>query len=187
MRVALPLVSLGLFLASSAIAAPPPTAEDAKAFVEAAEARLLKTSVLSSHADWVNQTFITDDTDILSAAESERNIAATVELAKEATRFDGLKLPEDVARKLKLLRLSLPLAAPSDPKKGEELTRLVTTMGGRFGKGKVCLPGKECLTQEQVSEAMATSRDPKALAALWTAWHDLFAASRPEFARYVAL
>src|SRR5204863_1735269 len=40
---------------------------------------------------------------------------------------------------------------------------------------------------EQVSEAMATSRDPKALAALWTAWHDLFAASRPEFARYVAL
>src|SRR5437868_6147751 len=134
-------------LVAAAQPAAPPTAAEAKAFVDAAEARLLKTSVESSRADWVNQTFITDDTDILSA---------TVELAKQATRFSGMKLPDDVARKLMLLRLSRPLAAPSDPKKSEELTRLVTSMGGRCGKGKVCLPGKECLTQEQVSGAMAS-------------------------------
>jgi peptidyl-dipeptidase A len=174
-------------LASAALAAPPPTAAEAKAFVEAAEARLLRTSVESSRADWVNQTYITDDSDILSAAESERNIAATVELAKDATRFDGVALPEDVARKLLLLRLSLPLAAPSDPKKSEELTRLVASMGGRFGKAKVCFAGKDCLTQEQVSNAMASTRDAKTLASLWTAWHDQFAVSRPEYTRYVAL
>jgi len=99
------------FLASLAAlqAAAQPAPADAKAFVEAAEERLLKLSVESSHADWVNQTYVMDDTDILSAAASERVISATVELAKQATRFSGAKLTDDVARKLIVFdRPSLP-------------------------------------------------------------------------------
>src|SRR5688572_33088498 len=84
-----------------------PTVAEAKAFVEEAEARLLELFEEAGRAGWVQATYITDDTEILAAKANERAIAAGVEYAKKATRFDKLKLPEDVARKLKLLKVGL--------------------------------------------------------------------------------
>src|SRR6185436_11447472 len=83
------------------------TVDEARAFAAAAEERLGELTMKASRAQWVQSTFITDDTE---------------ELAAQATRFDGLALPEDVARKLKLLKVSLTLPAPSDPKSQTELT-----------------------------------------------------------------
>ena len=74
----------------------------------------------------------------LAAKLDERAIAATVEYAKQSTRFDGLKLDPVTARKIKLLKLSLTIATPSDPKESEELTRIVSGMEGTYGKGKYC-------------------------------------------------
>ena len=117
--------------------------EAAKKFIEDAEAKLLKVSVDASRADWVKATYITEDTEILAAEADERAINAMVELAKQATRFDNLRLPEDVARKLKLLKLSLTLATPADPKESAELTQIVSSLEGTYGKGKWCPPGKK--------------------------------------------
>ena len=50
----------------------------------------------------------------MHAAIDERAIAATVDYAKRSTRFDKRKLPEETARKLKLLKLSLTIATPAD-------------------------------------------------------------------------
>ena len=109
-------------------------------------------SVDASRASWVQSTHITEDTEILSAQANERAIAAGVDFAKRATRFDGLKLPADLARKMKLLKLSLTLAAPSNPKESEELTRLVASLEGTYGKGKYCPDGQEkCLTLEDLT------------------------------------
>jgi peptidyl-dipeptidase A len=176
-----------VFAGSMSALEPAPTAADARAFVERAEASLKRLGVEAARADWVNQTFLTDDTDILSAAAQERVIGETVALVNESKKFDGLALPEDVARKLKLIRVSLTLAAPSDPKKREELPRLVAGMQSRFGKGRACLPGGKCLTQEEASGAMASLRDPKQLAEVWTAWQAVGAPMRQDFTRYVAL
>src|SRR5579872_7293620 len=93
---------------------------DARAFLDAAEAKLLALSVDSGRSDWVKDNFITDDTEILAAEADERVINATVELVKQSKRFDGLKLPADLARKMKLLRLSVTVATPSDPKESAE-------------------------------------------------------------------
>ena len=78
---------------------------------------------------------------LLSAKLDERAIAATVDYAKQATRFDGLKLDPVTARKIKLLKLSLTIATPADPKESEELTRIVAGMEGTYGKGKYCPSG----------------------------------------------
>ena len=124
----------------------PPTVEDARKFIEDAERQVLALSVEAGRADWVKSTYITDDTETLAAKANERAIAATVALAKQSTRFDKLKLPADVARKMKLLKLSLMIATPADPKEGEELTRIVAGMEGTYGKGKYCPDGKDkCL------------------------------------------
>jgi peptidyl-dipeptidase A len=173
-------------------AAPPPTVREAQKFIEDAEARLLVLSVDAQRADWVKSTYITDDTEAIAAKVDERLINATVELAKQSTRFDSLKLPADVARKMKLLKLSLTIATPADPKESEELTRIAASMEGAYGKGKYCPPGKnagkgDCLDLEDLTRLMATSRNPTELLDAWRGWHAIARPIRPDFVRYVAL
>src|ERR1035441_10641119 len=86
------------------------TPEEARQFIDDAEKKLLALGIDAGRADWVQATYITDDTEALSAKTNERAIAATVDYAKQATRFDGLQLDPVTARKLKLLKLSLTIA-----------------------------------------------------------------------------
>jgi peptidyl-dipeptidase A len=167
-----------------------PTVAEAKAFVDQAEAKQLELSVEASRAGWIQSTYITDDTEILAAKANERAIAAGVEYAKKATRYDRLKLPPELARKMMLLKLGLTLAAPSDPKEGEELTRIVASMEGTYGKGKYCPEGKEkekCLDLQEITKILAENRDPARLLEVWRGWHTISVPIRPEFQRYVEL
>jgi peptidyl-dipeptidase A len=166
----------------------PPSLAEAKAFIEEAEARLMIVSVDASRANWVQSTYITEDTEILAAQANERAIAAGVDFAKRATRFDGVNLPADMARKMKLLKLSLTLAAPSNPRESEELTRLVASMESTYGKGKYCPEGQEkCMTLEDLTPLFANNRDPKRLLDGWVGWHRIAPPMRNDFKRYVEL
>ena len=166
----------------------PPTVPEARKFIEDAERQMLALSVEAGRAEWVKSTYITDDTETLAAKANERAIAATVALAKQSTRFDKLKLPADVARKMKLLKLSLVIATPADPKEGEELTRIVAGMEGTYGKGKYCPDGKDkCLSLEDITRTIATSRDEKELLDLWRGWHLISRPMKTDFQRYVSL
>ena len=166
----------------------PPTVAEAEAFIKGAEAKLLELSVNASRADWVKATYITDDTEILAAQADERVIAAQVELAKQATRFDGLKLPADLARKMRLLKVSLVLPAPADFHQSAELTKITSKMEGTYGKGKWCPPGKDqCLDIEDLTRLMATSRDPHELRDAWEGWHQIARPMRKDFVRFVDL
>src|SRR5262245_16245675 len=71
-----------------------PTAEEARAFLERVNTDLKKLWMARDRASWVNQNFITEDTDAL-AADAEVATAAYVSRAvREAARFEGLKLPD---------------------------------------------------------------------------------------------
>src|SRR5688572_4055160 len=94
-----------------------PTAEEARAFLDRTEARLLELGIAAERAAWVQATYITDDTELISAEAQKHLLAAQMEAAKEAARFRDTKLPADMARKIHLLRTSLSLAAPADPAK----------------------------------------------------------------------
>ena len=177
------------FLAAAAVAAAAqPTVREAQQFIEDAEAKLLTLAVEDNRADWVKSTYITDDTEALAAKADERLINATIKLAKESTRFDSLQLPYDVARKIKLLRLSLTLATPADPRESDELTRIAAALEGTYGKGKYCPQGKAaCLDLEDLTRVMATSRNPAELLDAWVGWHAIARPMRADYARYVAL
>ena len=173
-------------------AAPPrgkaPTAAEAKAFVDEAEARLLALSVEASRAGWVQSTYITDDTEALAAKANERAINAGVEYAKKATRFDGVKLPAETARKLMILKNGLTLAAPADPRESEEVTRIAAAMEGEYGKGKYCREGKDkCLDIQDITKIMSQSRDAAELLDVWRGWHTISIPMRPEYRRFVEL
>lgn len=185
------LLLLGLPFAAIGQAADPPgppSADEARKFIEDAEARLLNVVVEANRADWVKSTYITYDTEILAAKADERAIHTQVDLAKRSVRYDGLKLPNDVARKIHLLKTGLVLATPSDPKESAELTGIVSSMEGTYGKGKWCPEGKDkCLDIEDLTRLMASSRDPKELKDAWLGWHAISPPMRKDFARYVEL
>ncbi|MBI1738145.1 MAG: M2 family metallopeptidase [Acidobacteria bacterium] len=165
------------------------TAAQARAFIEKAEKRLKELSIQYAQADWVSQNFITDDTAALSADANKNLIAATTEFATQATRFDGLKLPADVARKLLLLKLSLTLPAPKNDAERSELANLVVSMQGDYGKGKYCPDGDQNkrLDLGALSRILAESRDPKQLLDAWRGWHAIAPPMRQRYTRFVEL
>src|ERR1700676_4128211 len=127
------------------------TVPQAKKFLDDAEEKLMSLSVEAARADWVHSNFITADTETLAALADQRAIDEGVRLAKGAMRFDHVKLPSDLTRKMMLLKLALTLATPADPKESAEVTRLASSLEGTYGKGKYCPGGnKKCLDIEDI-------------------------------------
>ncbi len=171
----------------------PPTVAEAEEFMRGAETRLNDLGVKASRASWVQSNFITDDTEIISADANEALIGATTELAKQATRYDHLKLSEELTRKMLLLKLSaaVPAPAPRDPKELAELARIGTSLEADYGKGQYCpKSGKhagECLDVGEIEKIMATSTDPDELKDLWAGWSAVGPPMRERYARWVEL
>src|SRR5436190_1025139 len=121
-------------LAPSSTTSPPsvsatPTAEEAKKFIEQVDKDLRRLWVARDRAGWVNQNFITDDTEALSAAGEEATAAYVTEAITKAKRFDGVKgIEPDVARQLLLLKLAQVVPAPSNADERRELAELQSGM-----------------------------------------------------------
>ena len=166
-----------------------PTVAEAEKFMAGAEATLKDLTIKQSRADWVNQNFITDDTEALSADANNVLIGETTRLAEQATRFDRLKLPPDLARKFKLLKLSLPMPAPSNAKEREELTKIQVSIQSDYGKGKYCPPSTpdKCLSLSAIEKIMASSTDPQQLKQLWVGWHKVGVPMRDRYTRFAEL
>src|ERR1700728_2138287 len=183
--IAIMLLAFPAFLTAAAA----PTVAEAKAFMDRAEAELLKISVLGQRAGWVQETYITDDTELLAASENERLIARTTQLIEEGKRFESIQLPPDLKRKFLLLKLSLTMPAPKNAKLREELTQVAASLDGSYGKGKYCPGGPEekCFGIDDLDEKLAKSRDPKDIAEIWEGWHRVGAPMRDRYARFVEL
>ena len=186
-------------------AAPPgpggksPTAAEAKAFIEDVETRLLAFGIASDRADWVQQNFITEDTEQIAAGAKKDLIAAVTDFALKAKRFDGVKLPSDVRRKFDLLRLAVELPAPSNAADQTELTDISAWLESTYGKGKYCPPGAgspgatggaaapACLDINDITRIMSDSRDPQKLLEVWRGWHAISPTMRPKYERFAQL
>jgi len=167
-----------------------PGAGDVESFLRRANDTMYRLGVEQNQASWVEQNFITSDTEALAARANQRYIDAVTRLAKEAVRFDGLKVSPEQRRQLDVLKLSLVMAAPSDPKEAEELTTIMARLEATYGKGKWCTnPEKPdtCLNIDDITRVMAGSRDPKRLREVWEGWHTISPPMRSDYARFVEL
>src|SRR5262249_38455560 len=130
-RCLLSLLALAMLLfaaCSTSSIGSKPTANDAGKFMAKAEKRYQDATIKDNRATWVQSNFITDDTEVI-AADAKQNLIATIkELADESRQFNGLQLAPDVTRKIKLLKLAVPLPAPADPAEREELTKIAVKM-----------------------------------------------------------
>ena len=148
------------------------TVADANAFVAQAEKELGDFSILSAKAQWINATYLTDDTDAFAAEYGARGTELGVRYAKGAAKFDAVKgLSADTRRKLDILKQGLVLPAPDKPGAADELSAIATKLQSEYGKGKGTLDGKP-INGSDIEEAMGTVRDPARLKEMWTSWND---------------
>src|SRR5712692_5293718 len=173
--------------AAASRGARPPTVADAAAFMARAESVLTDLAVKAARADWVANTYITFDTEELTAQAQEAYGVATRDLATQARRYERLRLPPDLKRKFLLLKLSLPAPPPPDAREAAELSRLTSSMQAEYGKGTYCRTPQECLQITDIERIMASSRDPAELAATWQGWHRISVGMRDRYARFVTL
>src|SRR3546814_19436794 len=97
---------------------------DADAFVAAAEKELFDFSVFNARVQWINNTYITEDSDAVAARVGAEGTEMSVRLAKEAARFDKTPgLSFDTRRKLGTLKQGIVLQAPSTPELGRAACR----------------------------------------------------------------
>jgi peptidyl-dipeptidase A len=164
-----------------------PTVAEAEEFMKKAEAQLADLNVKVQRASWVQENFITDDTQAMAADAIDENTAITTQLVEKAKRFEGLALSPDLARKFMLLKLSLTAPAPNDPALRREMTEIGVSLDADYGKGKYCRKNGECLDITAIEKIMSTSRNPEELKELWTGWHAIAPPMRQRYARFVDL
>jgi len=164
-----------------------PTVTEAEAFMKKAEARLAEVGTKVQQANWVHENFITNDTEALAAAVNDENTAVTAELVEEAKRFEGLKMPDDLARKFLLLKLSLVAPGPKDPALRKEMTEIAVSLESEYGRGKYCDASGTCRDITAIEKVMGESRDPNQLKDLWVGWHAVGAPMRKRYSRFVEL
>jgi len=185
MRYRVLLVLLSFLFVIQVQAASKPTVADAEQFMKQAEARLNELGVKTARASWVQENFITDDTEALSADAQNQITAVTTELIEQAKQFDGLQLPPELARKVMLLRLSLTAPAPKDPALRKEMTQIGVSMDADYGKGKYCRKPDDCLDITAIEKIMEENRNPNELKDLWVGWHNVGAPMRQRYSRLV--
>jgi peptidyl-dipeptidase A len=191
MRHPLPvtLLAAGLSIAGCARRPQAPPA-DARAFLNKVNDTLYRLSVDENRAGWVQENFITDDTEALSARASQAYMEAVAQFAKEATAFDGVQLAAEDRRQLNLLKLSLVMAPPPDAKESEELARTAAKLDGLYGKGRWCANPQNagaCMNIDDVTKVMTTSRDERRLREVWEGWHTIAPPMRGDYTRFVEL
>jgi peptidyl-dipeptidase A len=184
-----------------------PDPESARAFIGDVEDHLRALWVARDRANWVNENFITDDTEALAAAGEEATAAYVGDAIVRSKRFDSIRtqMPQDVARKFYLLSLAQTIPSPADAHERAELAGIEAWMTSTYGKGQYCpAPGtplyKEalkvqtrvksaapCLHLEDLSRVLAKDRDFAELVEAWRGWHATAAPMKDRYARYVEL
>jgi peptidyl-dipeptidase A len=91
------------------------TAAETEAFVARAEAELEANSLRAERIDWINSTYLTEDTDALAAETGAVSTEMEMRFAAEAARYSKApKLSPDVQKKLEAL-IGVLLPAPTYP------------------------------------------------------------------------
>ena len=142
-------------------------------------------------AQWVAETYINGDTEVLVAKANERalgRLSANVEKSKQFRGVAGIN--PATQRGIDLLKLQTAMPAPKDPAKLAELTQIASRLNAAYGSGKSCTDEAKpetCRNLDQLSKVLAENRDWDADLDAWTAWHNVARGMRKDYTRFAEL
>lgn len=168
--------------------AKPAGVEDVTAFVRQAEKEMYDFSIDNARVQWINATYITEDTDALAAKYGARGTEMVVRFALQAAKLQSVQnLPTELDRKLTMLRTGIVLPAPTTTGAATELNRIATRLQSDYGKGKGTLDGKP-ISGVDIEEEMGKPHRPEQYQEMWTSWHDSVGAPmKADYARLVEI
>ncbi len=178
--------------------APPPPAKapglsaaDADRFIAGVNDDLRKKLPFLNAAQWVQSTYITDDTELLSSTANEQWLEYLGKEIEESKKFNAVDMTRDTARSMLLLKLNTAMPPPSDEAKRAELAKIASRMEANYGAGKWCrtVDGKEeCLNLNQIEKILNDPKQsPQARADAWVGWHATAKPIRKDYQRFVEL
>ena len=185
-KLIIPLILCGSLFFCTQTFAKDPSVEDAEKFLKNVEVTFIEEAEFAARTAWVQANFITEDTVWLGAKSNEKISALQVKFAIEASKFDKIKLPADMRRKMKLLKNGLTLAAPLDASKNKELAQITSSLEAMYGTGKYCKDEK-CQTLNDLEEIMTHSRDSGELLEAWQGWRTISPPMKDKYAKMVEL
>lgn len=151
----------------------PHTAQGAADFVAAAEQDLSDFSLDNARVNWVNSTYITDDTNALASSSNAELTEKQVAYAVEAARYKDIPgLDPDVVRKLGILSQGIVMPAPTMAGAADELGTIMTDLSATYGKGRGTLNGAEINGSDIEEEMGNLDHTPAEFAEMWASWHD---------------
>ncbi|MEY2919185.1 MAG: hypothetical protein RL261_490, partial [Pseudomonadota bacterium] len=163
-------------------------AETGDEFVARLNKQFADISLELNAAGWTQATYITVDTQLLSARANERFLAAFSQAVDESRQFDGKPMSPASRRSIDLLRQGVSAPAPNDPAKRAELATIMARMEAKYGEAKYCRDGgKDCRDEVQLKTVLEQSRDYDELLDAWRGWHDQARGLRPDYIRFVEL
>lgn len=170
----------------SAAPAPPLDADDARSFVEQANAELEAASEYVARAAWLAANFISVDSQFVEARAVKEYTLLSVNYAAEAARFDQLQLDDDTRRQLQRLKQDLSFPAPADVGLAAELAQIGSELQAIYGTGQYCNT-ERCYSLEDMVRTLATSRDAALMQELWAGWRTVSPPMRAKYARQVEI
>lgn len=177
-----------------------PTVQDAKEFLEKTAKEIEELNLRGSKIAWIKANFITEDTGWLEAQVGAEYGEMATRLANEAKRFNDLKLPADMRRKLEGLKRGSNFPAPDKPGAAKELATIMSNLDSAYGTGKFKYKSKDpqfadlykdnpegVLSLGALSDIIAKSRDPEELATVWAGWRKISPPMKKDYARMVEI
>jgi len=162
--------------------------ESADEFVARVNKDLQQRGHENAMAGWVNETYITPDTDQLAARAEERVLEYYPGAVRESKAYQGADVSPESQRAMMLLKQGLSTPAPDDPAKREELTTLSTQMRSMYSAAKWCPGGPEtCRNLDQLADTLVKSRDWDEQLEAWKGWHTTSRPLRKDYQRFVEL
>ena len=163
------------------------TISDVESFLEKVEQEDKTLGPVISSAYWISSNFITYDSQKIVADFGKRYSLMSVERANEAATFDDLDLPEDMRRKLDLIKGGFVMPAPLDEALAGELANIESELGAMYGLGEHCFSENDCYDLEAFEEIIDSSRNPDELLKAWTGWREIGKPMKDKYLRMVEI
>ena len=168
-----------------------PSVDAARAFLSEANSTMLRLGNEANEAGWVQNTYITPDTEAMAARANEAYMTAVTRFAKQAVRYDQVELPAGERRQLTRAQER---AHDGGAGRSERGRRTCATRGGAWrgctGAASTAQDGESgegCLDIEEITEILAKDRNPARLREVWEGWHSMAPPMKQSYARFVEL
>jgi peptidyl-dipeptidase A len=167
------------------------SAADVHTFVERMNADYKVRAIEPAAAEWVAETYITDDTEMLTARANERWLkwlSDEIESSRPYEHVAGTSASD--ARAIALLKLQTAMPAPKDPEHLTELTTIASKLTAAYGSGKYCKDPNDastCRNLDDLSKTLANDRDWDRDLDAWAGWHHVGRGMLKDYRRFAEL